>query len=93
MDEINKFSKRVFRYANLGTSAGNIAVKILGTKFLKKEHETNAQELKNILGGLKGPIMRIAQLLSTVPDLLPDCLLYTSPSPRDVSTSRMPSSA
>ena len=26
-------------------------------------------------------------------DLLVDCLLYTSPSPRDLSTSRMPSSA
>eukprot|EP00831_Metopus_contortus_P005328 TRINITY_DN12011_c0_g1_i1.p1 TRINITY_DN12011_c0_g1~~TRINITY_DN12011_c0_g1_i1.p1 ORF type:complete len:126 (+),score=29.91 TRINITY_DN12011_c0_g1_i1:166-543(+) len=26
-------------------------------------------------------------------DLLNDCLLYTSPSPRDLSTSRMPSSA
>ena len=24
---------------------------------------------------------------------VPDCLLYTSPSPRDLSTSRMPSSA
>ena len=30
----------------------------------------------------------------TAPDrLLPPCLLYTSPSPRDLSTSRMPSSA
>ena len=27
------------------------------------------------------------------PDLFWDCLLYTSPSPRDLSTSRMPSSA
>lgn len=71
MDEINKLSKRVLRYANLGTSAGNIALKFLGTKFLNKDHESNAQELKNILGGLKGPIMKIAQLLSTVPDLLP----------------------
>ena len=26
-------------------------------------------------------------------ELLEDCLLYTSPSPRDLSTSRMPSSA
>ena len=26
-------------------------------------------------------------------DLLKDCLLYTSPSPRDISGSRMPSSA
>ncbi len=72
MDEINKFSKRVIRYANLGTSAGNIAIKLFGTKFLNKEHDRNAVDLKNILGGLKGPIMKIAQLLSTVPDLLPE---------------------
>ena len=72
MDEINKFSKRVARYANLGTSAGSIALKFLGTRLLNKEHEKNAEDLKNILGGLKGPIMKIAQLLSTVPDLLPE---------------------
>tara|TARA_B100000963_G_scaffold324220_1_gene309576 strand:+ start:297 stop:1628 length:1332 start_codon:yes stop_codon:yes gene_type:complete len=72
MDEINKFSKRVIRYANLGTSAGNIAIKLFGTKFLNKESEKNAEDLKNILGSLKGPIMKIAQLLSTVPDLLPE---------------------
>lgn len=72
MDEINKFSKRVARYANLGTSAGNIALKFLGTKFLNREHDKNAEDLKNILGNLKGPIMKIAQLLSTVPDLLPE---------------------
>ena len=28
-----------------------------------------------------------------IPGFLEDCLLYTSPSPRDLSTSRMPSSA
>jgi len=72
MDEINKFSKRVARYANLGTSAGSIALKFLGTRLLNKEHEKNAEDLKNILGSLKGPIMKIAQLLSTVPDLLPE---------------------
>ena len=72
MDEINKFSKRVARYANLGTSAGSIALKFLGTRLLNKEHEKNAENLKNILGSLKGPIMKIAQLLSTVPDLLPE---------------------
>jgi len=36
---------------------------------------------------LLGPQLRI------VNPLLWDCLLYTSPSPRDLSTSRMPSSA
>ena len=30
---------------------------------------------------------------SQIPPLTDDCLLYTSPSPRDVEESRMPSSA
>ena len=37
---------------------------------------------------------KIAELDAAEPmRLLRDCLLYTSPSPRDLSTSRMPSSA
>ena len=44
-------------------------------------------------------IVYLASPIDLVPDFLPvigvldDCLLYTSPSPRDLSTSRMPSSA
>ena len=34
-----------------------------------------------------------AKAISFVQLLSPTCLLYTSPSPRDLSTSRMPSSA
>ena len=33
------------------------------------------------------------QILSSCPDVEYTCLLYTSPRPRDLSTSRMPSSA
>ena len=71
MDELNKFSKRVRRYANLGTSAGSFALNFIGSKLFKKEDQENAEELTRVLGNLKGPIMKIAQLLSTVPDLLP----------------------
>tara|TARA_X000000950_G_scaffold260636_1_gene330200 strand:- start:74 stop:1408 length:1335 start_codon:yes stop_codon:yes gene_type:complete len=71
MDERNKFSKRVKRYANLGSSAGMIALKFASTKLLKNKNLKNAETLSNMLGGLKGPVMKIAQLLSTVPDLLP----------------------
>ena len=45
------------------------------------------------------PQRAIQALFGRLPDLPPDpwlqkaCLLYTSPSPRDLSTSRMPSSA
>ena len=71
MDELNKFSKRVKRYASLGTSAGSLAFNFIGTKLFNKENQENAEELTRVLGNLKGPIMKIAQLLSTVPDLLP----------------------
>ena len=37
------------------------------------------------------PVLRKA--MAERDDLIPHCLLYTSPSPRDLSTSRMPSSA
>ena len=36
---------------------------------------------------------RDAEILRQRAEQDPDCLLYTSPSPRDLSTSRMPSSA
>ena len=42
------------------------------------------------------PVVKYYQLarhLSSLADIFYDCLLYTSPSPRDLSTSRMPSSA
>ena len=71
MEEINKFSKRLKRYTDLGTSAGSLAVKLLSSKFFGKENSKNAEDLTYILGNLKGPIMKIAQLASTVPDLLP----------------------
>ena len=42
-----------------------------------------------------GPLQASATVLLTIPSiaLFGLCLLYTSPSPRDLSTSRMPSSA
>ena len=56
MDEINKFSKRVKRYASLGTSAGSFAFNFIGSKLFNKENQGNAEELTRVLGNLKGPI-------------------------------------
>ena len=39
---------------------------------LKTDRAAHAEDLKAILGGLKGPLMKVAQFLSTVPDALPD---------------------
>ena len=71
MEEYNRFTKRIKRYANLGGSAGAFALKLAGTKLFKGKGTETAGQLSEILGGLKGPVMKIGQLLSTIPDLLP----------------------
>ena len=47
-------------------------------------------KLKIVLHDVSGTLIRA---LGTIERRGYDCLLYTSPSPRDLSTSRMPSSA
>ena len=44
-----------------------------GARFLGMDLDRakNAAELAAALGGLKGPIMKVAQLLATIPDALP----------------------
>ncbi|WP_436639040.1 ABC1 kinase family protein [Microbaculum sp. FT89] len=71
--ERNRFSKRARRYARVGSHVGSVAVKSAGRRLLGREaaREKNALELAAALGGLKGPIMKVAQLLATIPDALP----------------------
>lgn len=51
-----------------------IAARVAGERFLglKTDKAAHANDLKAILGGLKGPLMKVAQFLSTVPDALPE---------------------
>lgn len=71
--EANRFSGRLSRYARVGTGVGGIAAKVIGSRALGLDLDRgkNAAELAWALGGLKGPIMKVAQLLSTIPDALP----------------------
>ena len=54
-------------------AVGGIAARYAGQRFLgmKADKAAHAEDLKAILGGLKGPMMKVAQYLSTVPDALP----------------------
>ena len=66
-------------------------------KFSKKQdYEEKIKELDRMMDEWK---KKVSENDETMADkikpfeLFPDCLLYTSPSPRDVEESRMPSSA
>ncbi len=65
---------RMRRYARVGGAMGSVAMKAAGGRVLGQPFQStvNASELREALGGLKGPLMKVAQILSTVPDLLPD---------------------
>jgi len=65
---------RMRRYAKVGKAMGSVAAKAAGGRVLGQplSSSLNAGELREALGGLKGPLMKVAQILSTVPDLLPD---------------------
>jgi predicted unusual protein kinase regulating ubiquinone biosynthesis (AarF/ABC1/UbiB family) len=71
--EKNRFSARAARYARVGTNVGTVAAKFAASRLLglSLDRGRNAAELTAALGGLKGPIMKVAQLMATIPDLLP----------------------
>ncbi len=72
-DEDNSLFGRVGRYARVGVSVGGVAARLAGQRYLgfDVDRDKNAAELRAALGGLKGPLMKAAQLLSTIPDALP----------------------
>jgi predicted unusual protein kinase regulating ubiquinone biosynthesis (AarF/ABC1/UbiB family) len=72
-EEANRFSARAARYARVGANVGSVAARIAGARLLGEgpSGNTNAAALAHALGTLKGPVMKVAQMMATVPDLLP----------------------
>jgi predicted unusual protein kinase regulating ubiquinone biosynthesis (AarF/ABC1/UbiB family) len=71
--EHNTLPGRVKRYAQVGGAIGGFAARIAGERYLgfKADRTKGAEDLRTALGGLKGPLMKVAQILSTIPDALP----------------------
>ena len=70
--EANRFSARAARYARVGVNMSGVAARMArGRLFGANGEITNAAALTQALGGLKGPLMKVAQMMSTIPDLLP----------------------
>jgi predicted unusual protein kinase regulating ubiquinone biosynthesis (AarF/ABC1/UbiB family) len=72
-DEENSFGGRLRRYARVSGAMGGLAARVAGERYLglKVDREAHANELRAALGGLKGPLMKVAQMLSTIPEAVP----------------------
>ena len=72
-NESKTFSKKIKRYAKVGGVVGKLATELASQKYLglKLDKNKHAIKVKNALGNIKGPLMKVAQLSATIPDLLP----------------------
>jgi len=71
--ERNRLTARVQRYGRVGANVGGVAARIASARLLglDPDRDREAASLAAALGGLKGPIMKVAQLLATIPEALP----------------------
>ena len=70
MKEDNNLVSRVKRYSKVTTSMTSLATKFAGKKYLNFDlsDQKYAAQITEILGNLKGPLMKVAQLSATIPD-------------------------
>src|SRR6204780_2811871 len=62
------------RYVRVSTAMGGLAARLAGERYLciAVDRDRHAADLKAALGGIKGPLMKVAQLLATIPEALPE---------------------
>ncbi len=71
--EGNNFAGRISRYARVGTGVGTAAARVAANRMMSRDKDLPAEArlFRETLGTLKGPLMKVAQLLATIPDALP----------------------
>lgn len=71
--ETHSAGKKAVRYARVSGALTGLAAKVAGERYLGLtiEREKHAQDLMMALGGLKGPLMKVGQILATIPEALP----------------------
>ncbi len=73
MEDEGSLSSRLKRYGQVSAVVGGLTARLVGQKFLGLDIDqaSHAQGLTAVLGNLKGPLMKVAQFLATVPGALP----------------------
>ncbi|NBX65472.1 MAG: AarF/ABC1/UbiB kinase family protein [Proteobacteria bacterium] len=69
----SRLGSRLSRYTKVSTAMAGLAAKLAGERFLgiAIDRDAHAQQLLVALGNLKGPIMKVGQILATIPEALP----------------------
>ena len=67
------FAGQMRRVARVGGMMAGLGARLAGARYLgvKLDRDKHAEQLKTAIGGLKGPLMKVAQILATIPDALP----------------------
>jgi predicted unusual protein kinase regulating ubiquinone biosynthesis (AarF/ABC1/UbiB family) len=74
MSDGDSLPGRMRRYARVSTAMGGLAARLAGERYLglPLDRARHANDLRAALGGIKGPLMKVAQLLATIPEALPE---------------------
>ncbi len=73
IEERSSIRGRLRRYAQVTSTMSGLAARLAGERYLgiELDRSKHAHQLREALGSLKGPLMKVAQILSTIPDALP----------------------
>jgi len=71
--EKSTIGNRIARYGRVSTTMAGLAARVVGEKYLGIDikRDDHARELTAALGNLKGPLMKVGQILATIPEALP----------------------
>lgn len=72
MDETS-LNQRIMRYAQVSKTGIGLLARLIGQQYLgvNIDRTKHAAQLRLALGEIKGPLMKIAQMVSTIPEALP----------------------
>ncbi|MCL4678208.1 MAG: AarF/ABC1/UbiB kinase family protein [Alphaproteobacteria bacterium] len=71
--EKNSLGGKIARYGRVSGTMAGLAARLAGERYfgIKIERQEHARKLVESLGNLKGPMMKVGQILATIPEALP----------------------
>lgn len=72
--EANTLFREMRRFARTSGAVSGLAARAARQRMFgaRGDRSRDAEDLRTILGGLKGPLMKVAQILTTIPEALPE---------------------